>query len=135
MNFEIGNKYNFTTKSTTVLSQTYKNMEVIALLKFNVALKFEDVVTLYENINTELNTTVGDPQTATYVLFKNSNGDEIVLSLDWINMDSIELVESVKYNVTIGNITSNDIPIIKNVLTSMGYDIEDEQIITTTATS
>jgi len=133
MNFEIGNKYNFTTKSTTVLSQTYKNMEVIAILKFNVALKFEDVVTLYENINTELNTTVGDPQTATYVLFKNSNGDEIVLSLDWINMDSIELVESVKYNVTIGNITSNDIPIIKNVLTSMGYDIENEQIITTTA--
>ena len=133
MNFEIGNKYNFTTKSTTVLSQTYKNMEVIALLKFNVALKFEDVVTLYENINTELNTKVGDPQTATYVLFKNSNGDEIVLSLDWINMDSIELVESVKYNVTIGNITSEDIPIIKNVLTSMGYNIEDEQIITTTA--
>jgi len=132
MNFEIGNKYNFTTKSTTVLSQTYKNMEVIAILKFNVALKFEDVVTLYENINTELNTKVGDPQTATYVLFKNSNGDEIVLSLDWINMDSIELVESVKYNVTIGNITSEDIPIIKNVLTSMGYDIEDEQIITTT---
>jgi len=133
MNFEIGNKYNFTTKSTTVLSQTYKNMEVLAILKFNVAIKFEDVVTLYENINTELNTTVGDPKTATYVLFKNSNGDEIVLSLDWINMDSIELVESVKYNVTIGNITSEDIPIIKNVLTSMGYNIEDEQIITTTA--
>jgi len=132
MNFEIGNKYNFTTKSTTVLSQYYKNMEVVAIVKFEVAVMFSDVVTIYDNINTELNTTVGDPKTATYVLFKNADGEKIVLSLDWIDLNSIELVEEIKLSLLISNISDTDIPVIKNVLTSMGYKIEESNIVTNT---
>jgi len=134
MKFEIGNKYNFATISTTVLSQYYKNMEVVAIVQFEVAIMFSDVVTIYDNINTELNRIVGDPKTATYVLFKNSDGEKIVLSLDWIDPNSIELVEEIKLSLVISGISNLDIPVIKNVITSLGYKIDEADVITSTTT-
>ena len=135
MNFEIGNKYNFTTISTTVLSQFYKNMEVVAIVQFEVAIMFSDVITVYDNINAELNKIAGDPKTATYILFKNSDGEKIVLSLDWVDPDSLELVEEIKLSLTISGISNLDIPVIKNVITSLGYKIDTANIITSSTTT
>lgn len=134
MNFEIGNKYNFTTISTTVLSQYYKNMEVVAIVQFEVAIMFSDVVTIYDNINAELNKIVGDPKTATYVLFKNADGEKVVLSLDWIDPNSIELVEEIKLSLVISGISNLDIPVIKNVITSLGYKIDEANVMTSSTT-
>ena len=131
-NFEIGSRYNFNTVSPTVLSASYKNMKVIAILTFRIAIKYADVVTINEQIEKVEGISLLDPKDVRYILFENEYGEEVVLAEDWIDPNSVVKVDSITATIRIENITTEDLLVIENALRALGYNKID---ITTTSTT
>jgi len=132
MNFEFGNTYNFRTISNTVLAPEYRNMTVQGIMGFKQAVKysgaFTDVVTIREKLVTETQLPLVPADKAKYILFENEYGENIILAEDWIKLDTVILVTSIELNLTIKNITTDDVNIIVDTLRAMGYDKIDVNI-------
>jgi hypothetical protein len=128
--FKLNRVYNFNTIAPVTLSQTYRNMKVIASdVNFKIAVKFMDVMTIREQIIRETGKQLLDPRIVSYTMFENEEGDTIVLANDWIDPKSINLVENIDLIMTIKNITTEDMINIKNVLNALGYnDIEIQTV-------
>ena len=126
MKFDFGNTYNFRTISNTVLSPEYKNMTVQGIMGLKQAVKytgvFTDVVTIREKLVSETQLPLIPAEKAKYILFENDNNESIILAEDWIKLDTVLLVTSVKLNLTVNNITSDDVNIIVDTLRAMGYN-------------
>jgi len=133
MLFELKKTYNFNTISTSVLELSYKNMKVLAYLGFDQAIKysgvFNDVVTIREQLVTETGKPLLDAKDATYVLFEDEYGDQVLLAEDWIDTDSIQLVQSINLKLIIKNITTSDTAIILDTLRALGYNNIDSAIV------
>ena len=126
MKFDFGNTYNFRTISNTVLSPEYKNMTVQGIMGLKQAVKytgvFTDVVTIREKLVSETQLPLVPAEKAKYILFENDSKESVILAEDWIKLDTVLLVTSVKLNLTVNNITSDDVNIIVDTLRAMGYD-------------
>lgn len=128
MLFQIGKKYNFTTVAAVTLGATYKNMKVKAMVDFDTAIKFEDVVTVRQKIIQETGLTLLKPTDVLYIMFENIDGKTVILAQDWIVQSSIVLVEKINVVIKIIDISTEDVPSIKDVLVAMGYTPEIEVI-------
>ena len=128
MLFQIGKKYNFTTVAPVTLGATYKNMKVKAMVDFDTAIKFEDVVTVRQKIIQETGLTLLKPTDVLYIMFENIDGKKVILAQDWIVQSSIVLVEKINVVIKINDISTEDVPAIKDVLVAMGYTPEIEVI-------
>jgi len=124
MDFSIGKKYNFTTIAPVTLGATYKNMKVKAIVDFDTAIKFEDVVTIRQKIIQETGATLLKPRDVLYIIFQNVDGKTVILAQDWIVSSSIVLVEKINATIKLEDITTEDIPNIKDVLVAMGFKPE-----------
>ena len=126
MLFNLKKTYNFNTISTSVLDFSYKNLTVISYLGFDQAIKysgiFNDVVTIREQLVVETSKPLLPAKDAIYVLFKDMYDNEILLAEDWIDSNSIQLVQDIVYNLTIKDITTSDTAIILDTLRALGYN-------------
>lgn len=125
MLFDIDNTYNFNTISKSVLKPNYEGLKVTSYMGFKQAIKytgvFNDVVTANRQLQTETGLPLLDPTQVKYILFEDIYGNEVLLAEDWIDVESIVLVEGISMNIRINNITSDDAAIIKNMLVAMNY--------------
>jgi len=120
--FELNKRYNFTTIAPITLSQFYKNMKVIAAnMNFKVAVKFSDVITTRQKIIRETGKNLLDPHIVSYTMFENEAGETVILADDWIDPNSIVLVETVDLTIKLPNVTTDDMIKIKNILSALGY--------------
>ena len=126
MVFDLFNTYNFDTISKTILKPEYKDLKVVGFAGFRQAIKYSgvmnDVVTIREQLIIETGINLVDPLSAKYIIFEDTYGNELVLAEDWINLDTVSLVDSISLNIKINNITSDDTTIILNTLRAMGYE-------------
>jgi len=133
MLFELKKTYNFNTVSMSVLDFSYKNLTVLSYLGFDQAIKYSgvynDVVTIREQLIVETSKSFIESKDAIYVLFKSSDGTEVLLAEDWVDADSIELVQDISLALTIKDITTSDTAIIMDTLRALGYNDIDSHII------
>lgn len=118
---QTGAVVNFTTKNTTVLPQSYKNVTVEGVVSFAVASKLEDVVSKYMRILPHIPGMNADYTTAKYLIINHQNGESEVLCLDWIEETTIELVSTTDIIIRIPNISSTAIYDLQRILALNGY--------------
>ena len=120
MAFEIKKTYNFTTLVPSLLGGEYKNMQVVSLMTPDEAVKYQDILTLHEQVRTliALNMSAND---CTYVKFKTLEGDTNIIALEYIEPDSIKEVTTVNIRIELQRATTEDISIITARLKELGY--------------
>ena len=120
MAFEIKKTYNFTTLVPSLLGGEYKNMQVVSLMTPDEAVKYQDILTLHEQVRTliALNMSAND---CTYVKFKTLEGDTKIIALEYIEPDSIKEVTTVNIRIELQRATTEDISIIRARLKELGY--------------
>ena len=120
MAFEIKKTYNFTTLVPSLLGGEYKNMQVVSLMTPDEAVKYQDILTLHEQVRTliALNMSAND---CTYVKFKTLEGDTKIIALEYIEPESIKEVTTVNIRIELQRATTEDISIITARLKELGY--------------
>ena len=120
MAFEIKKTYNFTTLVPSLLGGEYKNMQLVSLMTPDEAVKYQDILTLHEQVRTliALNMSAND---CTYVKFKTLEGDTKIIALEYIEPDSIKEVTTVNIRIELQRATTEDISIITARLKELGY--------------
>ena len=120
MAFVIKKTYNFTTLVPSLLGGEYKNMQVVSLMTPDEAVKYQDILTLHEQVRTliALNISAND---CTYVKFKTLEGDTKIIALEYIEPDSIKEVTTVNIRIELQRATTEDISIITARLKELGY--------------
>jgi hypothetical protein len=123
MSFSLNKVYNFSTLAPAVLGGEHKNMKVKALVLSEEALKHRDIITLHDNIKQTLSGLPTYVKDCSYVIFTNVlTGEELVLANEYIDINSIVEVQSVNIQARVLNVTTDDMPIIREALLSLGYN-------------
>lgn len=123
--FGLKKTYNFRTLSPVILGAEYKNMKVISILANTEAVKYSDISTLHTTIKNDTAYPIsGLPSNVTdltYILFQNASGDKVVMASEYIDPYSITEVVALNAVVTVNNITSADMSVIRTILAEAGY--------------
>lgn len=120
MAFEIKKTYNFTTLVPSLLGGEYKNMQVVSLMTPDEAVKYQDILTLHEQVRTLITLNMSANE-CTYVKFKTLEGDTKIIALEYIEPDSIKEVTTVNIRIELQRASTEDISIITARLKELGY--------------
>lgn len=120
--FELDGVYNFSTLAPAILGADFKRVTVLAILNYKVAATYINIESNHVNIYPYLPVgTVNDPKTYQYILIKTQSGEDTVLALPWINLNTVVKVTSQSITVTIDKVTVDDTTKIRDSLILMGY--------------
>lgn len=116
----INSHYDFSVYANSVLGVSYQNARLVSILDYHTALKFDNIVLLHRQVYPYLpEGTLEDLTRYTYYLFKV--GDKSVVLADvWVVADSVELSSGVNHTVTLMNVTSGQLSIIRDQLRLLG---------------
>lgn len=121
--FEIDNVYNFNTVAPAILGADFKRATVLAILNYTIASTYINIETNHVNIFPYLpEGTVNDPKTYKYLLIKTETGENTVLALPWINLDTVVKVTGQTLTIKINDITGDDSTKIRDSLILMGFN-------------
>lgn len=120
-NLEIGKSYDFTLYASGVLGTGFNNAKVLGVMDYDSAKGVQDITPLHIQAYPDLPT--GTPRDASkliYVKIATLQGDIRVIAMDWISSEPV-VVTTQTAIVTISQISSSDVAIIRNILTINGY--------------
>ena len=116
--FDMKKTYKFYTLAPEILGSKYDNMTVKGIMDYTDALKISDVVTTHDKLSSLTDVDVTD---LTFIKFENLEGEIVTFAEQWINANSVELVESIDISAKIYNVSTEDLTIINNSLKELGY--------------
>lgn len=117
----IGNTYTFTTHSPAFLGSVISRAKLQAIVNTDTARRFAEVDMIYASIFPTLPSgSVRNIQTRKWFLFKEQNGNLAVICDQWIVENTIELIETVTYTITIANAALGKAEQIKAALAGIG---------------
>lgn len=120
-NLEIGKSYDFTLYASGVLGTGYNNTKVLGIMDYDSAKLVQDITPLHIQAYPDLPT--GTPRNAKeliYVKVKTTLGEVRVIAMDWISSTPVEVItQTIK--VTISQVSSSDVNIVRNLLIVNGY--------------
>lgn len=121
--FKIRNSYTFNINSnlTGLFNEKYNLMKLIAITDFSQAITYEDVSSKHEAAYPLLTSLPKSPVELTYLVFTDINSNKIVIPEEYIDLTTVTEVKSVVVNIKIKDISTDDISIIKNALSELGY--------------
>lgn len=121
--FTYGTKYSFNTRAPFILGAKYENMKYCGTITYNIANKLGfNCQLLHRQIYHLLPSyIIDDPSMYVYHLFLDENNETKIFGDPWIVPGSI--IDGAKYSVsiTVSDILNDDIAIIQNKLTGLGY--------------
>jgi hypothetical protein len=121
--FELNSVYSFNTVAPAILGLEFKRVTVLAVLNYSIANTFINIETNHINIYPYLPTgTVNDPKTYQYLLIKAETGENTVLAIPWIDLDSVTQVTTQSLILTVNNINSTDTTKIRDAMIMLGYN-------------
>jgi hypothetical protein len=121
--FELNSVYSFNTVAPAILGLEFKRVTVLAVLNYSIANTFINIETNHINIYPYLPTgTVNDPKTYQYLLIKTETGENTVLAIPWIDLDSVTQVTTQSLILTVNNINSTDTTKIRDAMIMLGYN-------------
>lgn len=120
-NLEIGKSYNFTLYASGVLGTGYDNAKVLGIMDYDSAKTIQDITPLHIQAYPDLpNGTPRNARELIYVKIKTVLGEVRVIAMDWISSQPVEVItQTIK--VTISQVSSSDVNIIRNILIVNGY--------------
>lgn len=119
--FNINKSYNFNTLAPTILGDSYKIMKVKAILTAREAVKYRDIQTLHIMLRPLINALPVSPESCTFVLFENTDKEETLLAMEYIDIYSIVEVTKMNISIEVIGTTSDDVSILRNILLEYGY--------------
>jgi len=121
--FEIGKTYKFDTLAPIVLGATLDRARVSSIMDYRSAMIIDNVESKHRTVYPYLlaNGVPDRPENYTYVLFELSGSIRTILALEWINLDSIELITTSLLTITIPDLADSDLIIIRRLLMKAGY--------------
>ena len=121
-NFEIGKVYSFGTLAPALLGAVFDKVTVLGIIDYHIATSFLNVDLYHRRIYPLLpNGTVDNPKKFTYLLVKTESGIQTVLAYEWIEENTIELIDAVTLTVTIPNVSNSDATKVRDALTLLGF--------------
>lgn len=121
--FELNSVYNFNTVAPAILGLEFKRVTVLAVLNYSIANTYINIETNHINIFPYLPVgTVNDPKTYQYLLIKTETGEDTVLALPWIDLDSVTQVTSQSLVLTVNDINNTDTVKIRDAMIMLGYN-------------
>lgn len=122
--FFINKHYNFSVYANSILGTSFKNLKLISILDYTTALKFGNIELLHRQIFPYLPPgTISNNTKYTYYLFKYK-GKNLILAHQWIVQDSIEETEGLNYTLTLNNINTNQLSIVRDQLRLLGISFD-----------
>jgi hypothetical protein len=128
-NLELGKSYDFTLYASGVLGSGFRNSKVVGIMDYDSAKYIQDVSPLHIQAYPQLPS--GTPRNArdlVYVKIKTPLNELRVIAMDWISSVPV-LVTSQAARVTISQISSSDVSIIRDLLVVNGYPNLDIQLL------
>lgn len=120
--FKIGSIYNFNTLAPSVLEAMMIHVKILGIIDYHLASKYLDVDLMQRTLYPLLPPgTPRDARDYVYVLFETEAKIVTVLAMEWIDVNSIEEITSVRIKVTIDKAALEDVPRIRDTLKLMGH--------------
>lgn len=127
--FEIKGVYNFDVYPSAILGTSFQNVTILSIMDYESALNFGDIASLHINVFPYLpDGTPDDPTATDYVRIRTSSGVATILGVNWINLLTIEQVNSRRAVVTVEGVTNSDVPRIINALVQNGFNNVDVKL-------
>jgi hypothetical protein len=118
---EQGKVYNLSTKAPSILGARLERVTLIGILTYELAQKFENINLQYRQVYPLLPPGTPDSVKAcTYYLFRTSKDKQVVLADQWINMDSVTVVDGISFQVSFHNRSISDANRLRDILNAMG---------------
>lgn len=98
----IGKVLNLATYAPGVLGSNFQRVKLVGILDYRSVFSLIDPAAVHANVYPSLPSGVPNNYSKySYAKFEYSNGKEFVLGIPWINQDTVEIVEQVKFTVEI----------------------------------
>jgi hypothetical protein len=121
--FEIKGVYNFDVYPTAILGDDFDNVTILAILDYETALQTADIPAIHTNVFPYLPSGIpDDPSQYDYVRIRTASGSATILGIPWINLDTLELVESRRMTVKIEGVSSSDVERVRIALVQNGFN-------------
>jgi hypothetical protein len=118
---QIGKSYNFTLYASGVLGTGFSNAKVLGIMDYDSAKNVQDITPLH--IQALPNLPVGTPRNAQdliYYKIRTTLNEVRVIASEWISSEPV-MVTTQSIIVTISQVSSSDVPLIRDLLVINGY--------------
>ena len=116
----INNYYNFAVYANTVIGTSFNSAKLISIMDYYTAIKFSNIELTQKQVSPYLPPgTLTDNKKYTYYLF-TTNNSTVVVADAWIIPNSVVQSESNTYTLTLNNVSSIQLNIIRDQLRLLG---------------
>ena len=128
--FELKKVYNFDIYPAILLGNDFQNVTIMAVMDFESANQLADLSARHVNVYPHLPPgTPDDPSMYDYVKVKMPSGENTILGIPWINLDTLTLVQSLTIVATIDGVSGADVERVRVALVQNGYNNIDVKLI------
>jgi hypothetical protein len=118
---DIGSTYNFSLLAQAILGAGYSSAVVKGILDYSSAIQIADVTGQHAAVLPALPPgTPADPKVLLYIKIETSTGETRVIAQNWIATPPV-LVVATSATVIVSNISTADLPRLREVLVSNGF--------------
>lgn len=120
--FNIGKTYTFNTNAPALLGGSLENAKLLGIMDYNMARQHDNIDLKYRSIFPSLPPGTADKSKSTiYYLFQSESGEKVVFAHEWIDHESVVVVEHITIQVLITDASIEDMGRIRNMLNAYGY--------------
>lgn len=120
--FKIGKTYTFNSLAPALLQAVFSNAKMLGSMDYESARSFANIDLLYRSIYPLLPQGTPDQvEACEYYRFLTESGEKVVLADQWIDSNSVEVIEHINFQVLFSQASISDISRVRDVLNSLGY--------------
>lgn len=121
--FELKKVYSFDVFAPSILGTEFKNVTILSIMDYETALQQADIPAIHTNVYPDLPSGLpDDPSQYDYVRIRTASGVATILGIPWIDLDTVELVESRRMTVKIEGVSSADVERVRIALVQNGFN-------------
>lgn len=122
---KVNREYTFNIKgnlaNSILFKNTYQGVKLISIMSASEAAKYSDVYTLHKNARENDTTLPSDANECSFLLFKNSSNETLILAEEYIDLTTVALSSKSDLKISIANVEDADVDVILNYIKSLGY--------------
>ncbi len=120
--FQLNKVYTFNTRAPGVLGASIKNAKLIGIMDYTTAISYDNIDLKFRTVYPVLPSGTPDtPESCVYYRFKSESGENIIFADQWIDEQSIEIIEHIRFQVLFEEASIQDISRVRDSLNALGY--------------
>lgn len=122
-NLVVGKKYSFYTLAPAILGSRFENLTLNGIVNYEIAKTIRNIQDTQRQVYPILPEGTSDKfQNYNYLLFSTIENGILVLAEEWIDKNSIQTDFTIIANIEIRNVTATQIPLLRDILTTNGFN-------------